>query len=164
MSFQHFIRDESGAVTVDWVVLTSGLVGLGLATVAVVSAGAENLTGDIAVHLASIDPGEGFFGSEDGGGGWVQLPQLNEWSDPVEMMQSYLDAANGDVQTAYDNLFRDAQFEAQNPNMNSGNEIDALGAFEAHAAANNLQYDSGTNPSYAELHGTYTSTQTSPFF
>ena len=36
---QNFIHDESGAVTVDWVVLTAALVGLGLAVLGVVSGG-----------------------------------------------------------------------------------------------------------------------------
>ena len=34
-----FAKSESGAVTVDWVVLTAALVGLGLAVMAVVSSG-----------------------------------------------------------------------------------------------------------------------------
>ena len=50
-----FFRDESGAVTVDWVVLSAGVVGLGLATLAVASGGVENLSGDIAQDLANVD-------------------------------------------------------------------------------------------------------------
>lgn len=45
---QRFLRDESGAVTVDWVVLTGGLVGLGLATTAVISVGVEYQAEEIA--------------------------------------------------------------------------------------------------------------------
>jgi hypothetical protein len=41
-----FLSDESGAVTVDWVVLTAALVGLGLAVMAVVSGGLQDLSGD----------------------------------------------------------------------------------------------------------------------
>lgn len=51
-----FINDESGAVTVDWVVLTAALVGLGLAVMAVVSGGVENITGDTGQTLANIAP------------------------------------------------------------------------------------------------------------
>lgn len=36
-----FLNSESGAVTVDWVVITAAVVGLGLATMAVVSRGVE---------------------------------------------------------------------------------------------------------------------------
>ena len=46
-----FLNAESGAVTVDWVVLTAAIVGLGLAVMAVVSSGVENLSGDIQTQL-----------------------------------------------------------------------------------------------------------------
>jgi len=49
MTFTH---DESGAVTVDWVVLTAGLVGLGLATMSVVSSGVEDLVGDVDAEMS----------------------------------------------------------------------------------------------------------------
>ena len=51
-----FLSDESGAVTVDWVVLTAALVGLGLAVMSVVSGGIENLSGDISTALENTNP------------------------------------------------------------------------------------------------------------
>lgn len=48
-----FLADDSGAVTVDWVVLTAGMVGVGLATMAVVSAGVEDLSGDMRTQMES---------------------------------------------------------------------------------------------------------------
>ena len=48
---KNFASNESGAVTVDWVVLTAALVGLGLAVMAVVSNGVEDLSGDINTQL-----------------------------------------------------------------------------------------------------------------
>lgn len=63
MTFNGFMTDESGAVAVDWVVLTAGLVGLGIATLAVVSGGIENLSGDIGQELANIDVGALPFGA-----------------------------------------------------------------------------------------------------
>ena len=53
---KSFAADESGAVTVDWVVLTAALVGLGLAVMAVVSGGVENLSNDIGQSLANAEP------------------------------------------------------------------------------------------------------------
>ncbi len=50
MSFAHikaFAAGESGAVTVDWVVLTAAIVGLGLAVMAVISGGLQDVSGDI---------------------------------------------------------------------------------------------------------------------
>ena len=48
-----FKNDESGAVTVDWVVLTAALVGLGLAVMGVVRGGVQNLSTDIDGTLKS---------------------------------------------------------------------------------------------------------------
>lgn len=50
---KQFCADESGAVTVDWVVLTAGTVGLGLATMAVVSGGIETLSGNVSDQIAA---------------------------------------------------------------------------------------------------------------
>lgn len=51
MTNRTFLADETGAVTVDWVVLSAGLVGLGLATMAVVSTGVQDTSGDIGAQL-----------------------------------------------------------------------------------------------------------------
>jgi len=50
--FKNFSKDESGAVTVDWVVLTAAIVGLGIAVLAAVSNGVENLSDDIDTQLS----------------------------------------------------------------------------------------------------------------
>jgi len=55
-AIKTFFSDESGAVTVDWVVLTAALVGLGLAVMSVVSGGIENLSTDIGQALTDTDP------------------------------------------------------------------------------------------------------------
>lgn len=48
-----FRRDEDGAVTVDWVVLTAAIVGLAIAIVSVVFAGAEAYGSTISGALGS---------------------------------------------------------------------------------------------------------------
>jgi Flp pilus assembly pilin Flp len=48
---ENFFTDESGAVTVDWVVLTAAIVGLGIAVLASVSSGVEQQSGDIEGKL-----------------------------------------------------------------------------------------------------------------
>jgi len=53
---KSFAKSESGAVTVDWVVLTAAIVGLGLAVMAVVSGGIEDLSSDISDTLTNTDP------------------------------------------------------------------------------------------------------------
>jgi len=48
---QNFRNEESGAVTVDWVVLTAAIVGLGIAVYAVVSGGIADLSQDVDNQL-----------------------------------------------------------------------------------------------------------------
>ncbi len=48
---KSFRSEEDGAVTVDWVVLTAAIVGLGIATLAAVSNGVDDLSGDIEDQL-----------------------------------------------------------------------------------------------------------------
>jgi Flp pilus assembly pilin Flp len=45
---KNFRKDEEGAVTVDWVVLTAAIVGLGVAGVSTVSGGVNSLAGNIS--------------------------------------------------------------------------------------------------------------------
>ena len=54
--FKNFSKDESGAVTVDWVVLTAAIVGLGLAVVATVRTSVDGLGDKIAASVDAVDP------------------------------------------------------------------------------------------------------------
>jgi len=95
-----FLRSESGAVSVDWVVLTAGLVGVGIAATAVVSAGVEHQAEEIAdlngqsitgLHrwgfnrLANgsfediegmLEAGWGFYHADGSLAGWMNLDDL----------------------------------------------------------------------------------------
>jgi hypothetical protein len=51
----RFAKEETGAVAVDWVVLSASVVGLGMASVMVVSGGLESLSGEIAADTAGIE-------------------------------------------------------------------------------------------------------------
>ncbi|MCC5965809.1 MAG: hypothetical protein JJU24_06700 [Natronohydrobacter sp.] len=48
-----FAADESGAVTVDWVVLTAAIVGLGIAVIASVRQGTQSVGTQIQTSLNS---------------------------------------------------------------------------------------------------------------
>ena len=50
---KNFRKDEDGAVTVDWVVLTAAVVGLGVAGVSTVSGGSSSLAGSIESAVSS---------------------------------------------------------------------------------------------------------------
>jgi Flp pilus assembly pilin Flp len=51
MRIRNFLSDESGAVAVDWVVITAGITGMGLAVIATASGGLEDLSGEIRTTL-----------------------------------------------------------------------------------------------------------------
>ena len=57
--FKNFRADESGAVTVDWVVLTAAIVGLGLVVMQAVGGGVEVMTGKISDQLSNSAVGYG---------------------------------------------------------------------------------------------------------
>ena len=49
---KNFSRDEDGAVTVDWVVLTAAIVGLGIAVLVSVTSGTKTLTEKVSSQLS----------------------------------------------------------------------------------------------------------------
>ena len=55
--FKAFTKDESGAVTVDWVVLTAAIVGLGMVVITSVGGGIESLAGKISSDVGGTNPG-----------------------------------------------------------------------------------------------------------
>ncbi len=61
MSLSYFLQAEDGAVTVDWVVLTAALVGLGLTSVAAVRTGTSSVGDAIGAALSSGRVSDGIF-------------------------------------------------------------------------------------------------------
>ncbi|WP_417246574.1 Flp family type IVb pilin [Celeribacter sp.] len=51
---KNFARDEDGAVTVDWVVLTAAIVGLGIAVISTVAGGVNGLGKTISSDLGKV--------------------------------------------------------------------------------------------------------------
>ena len=49
--FTKFANDESGAVTVDWVVLTAAIVGIAIAVITLISGGVEDASNGINDEL-----------------------------------------------------------------------------------------------------------------
>ncbi len=52
---KRFTEDTSGAVTVDWVVLTAAVVGLGLAAASSISGGATDMSENLGSHLSAAE-------------------------------------------------------------------------------------------------------------
>ena len=53
----NFFKNEDGAVTVDWVVLTALIIGLVLTAVASADSGVANLTAKIITYMQNIKIG-----------------------------------------------------------------------------------------------------------
>ncbi|WP_347432028.1 hypothetical protein [Thioclava sp.] len=61
---KKFHDEEDGAVTVDWVVLTAAVVGLGAAALALVRTQTAGLSGKIATYLDGAEVTQNFSGDE----------------------------------------------------------------------------------------------------
>ncbi len=54
--FKNFMKDEDGAVTVDWVVLTAAVVALGVAAVATVGGSIDTVAEGISSAVSAQNP------------------------------------------------------------------------------------------------------------
>lgn len=59
-TMKNFAANESGAVTVDWVVLTAAVVGLGLAVLSLIKGKTETLTNKIGDAMDSMNVSTSF--------------------------------------------------------------------------------------------------------
>lgn len=86
-SLALFVTSDSGAVTVDWVVLTAAITGLGLASAAAVRSGVGALGSDVSASLtsASVAP----LGTL-GAGGVMAGYQLHDQSGYDALFADYL--------------------------------------------------------------------------
>lgn len=55
--FDDFKSDESGAVTVDWVVLTAAIVGLGMVVLSPVAYSTDSTAQEVGSHIAAVEVG-----------------------------------------------------------------------------------------------------------
>lgn len=135
---KEFIASEEGAVTVDWVVLTAAIVGLGLAVATVVSGGMQNLSGDIDTQLEATEVAYNWGGDtglsilNEGaihsrhGGGWME-GTVAGWSDPnvisdADLIALHQDSATFVAQQEANGITNRQEYETR---------IDYLGATEA---------------------------------
>ena len=54
MNLMTFIRDEDGAVSIDWVVLTAAIVAMGVAVGSSVRSNTSTLTGSIGTSAGAV--------------------------------------------------------------------------------------------------------------
>ena len=149
-TLKTFLRDDGGAVTVDWVVLTAAIVGLALATVALVNAGMTSVAQDISDDMGSFD-----FSSSiqlASSSGWGSNDLLNTSGVTNEGYASwtsgYSDAELVEVYNAY--------HAGSHPTMlDPGDRVDSIGALEAEMNGRGIDIPAG-NPSYDDLYAGYT--------
>ncbi|MDU8927328.1 hypothetical protein RXV86_08020 [Alisedimentitalea sp. MJ-SS2] len=55
--FERFVSEDKGAVTVDWVVLCAGVVGLTAAVYSTLNDGTTNVADQTAGYVGALDPG-----------------------------------------------------------------------------------------------------------
>lgn len=55
LTLKRFVRDESGAVTVDWIVLTAAVVVLAAVSLTVIQTGADGLAENTADYITDYD-------------------------------------------------------------------------------------------------------------
>ena len=56
IDLRKFMQSEDGAVTVDWVVLTAAIIGLGLAVMVLIAAGTTNVSAGVGASLNAGEP------------------------------------------------------------------------------------------------------------
>lgn len=59
---QDFLDGETGAVTVDWVVLTAAVIGMGMLFLSPIATGSANVASLIGLRIANVE-----VGGQDGG-------------------------------------------------------------------------------------------------
>lgn len=73
LSFKNFLASDSGAVAVDWVVLSASIIGIGLSTAVAVRTGTSSLASDIDGSLTSASISSlGSLGDDGYTGAWVE--------------------------------------------------------------------------------------------
>jgi phosphomannomutase len=150
-----FIQDETGAVTVDWVVLTSALVGLGIAVTLVVSGGVENVSNDVAQTLADTSVEFTFFGNA--------ADAASAIFSSAESIFYGEEQSNGFISDFSDpNNYSDEQLQqvyqtSQAYNAQSGNaeSVDQLGILETAASNRGRALDAGDGPTFTQASQTF---------
>ena len=66
MSVLNFLKSEDGAVTVDWVVLTASIIGLGILVVATIAGGATDVSTGVGANLSAGQVAEVDFSNVNG--------------------------------------------------------------------------------------------------
>lgn len=147
-SLTNWMKDESGAVTVDWTVLAAAVVGLGIASVAAVRSGAGDLATDIGNALSSASVatlGALGAGTTEDGGDYVHallVASEDMYASWMSELESYSDE---DVAAIYASYAADAASFIESGDMNSAAiYLDVLAAVNETLADRGLDIPDGS--------------------
>ena len=149
--FREFIQNENAAVTVDWVVLTAALVGLGLAVMAVVSGGVESLSTDVSDALAEQSVEFTFASAVAAAAAPADLATNGVLHYNDEQISGYIENLSSSYYS--DNDIQNGYTNAQNSYASGRQDymVDVLAIHEAAAARRGMTLNSSpTGMSYAE--------------
>jgi hypothetical protein len=131
MPFASFVANESGAVTVDWVVLTAALVGIGIASANAVRTGSMALGAGVDASLTNASVAQLRFGPyqfrtmTNDAAFWNSIPErraqmarTNDATLEVYFWQNGLDSFNN----AVDRLYNDPCLNCRG----AGNRLDLM--------------------------------------
>ncbi|SUZ30876.1 hypothetical protein ROE7235_00605 [Roseibaca ekhonensis] len=154
----NFIHDQSGAVTVDWVILGAAIVGIGMASVISVRTGTNDLGADTQAALSGVEVASlGELGGLGGGWEFTGLFTTREWIEGpgglVEQISNW-NHTNAQLQNNYDNYARAAQRYLDQGNTRiAGLMVDHMYAVEQ-VMANQGGTVSSASVSVQSMHGT----------
>ena len=58
-SWKTFCGDENGAITVDWVVLTAAIIGIGMLILMPIAFATDSMSGKVSTDISGIQSGYG---------------------------------------------------------------------------------------------------------
>ena len=105
--FINFIKDDSGAVTVDWVVLTAAIVGIAIAVITLISGGVETASEGIDEELQVAGTGWNFLNTpsttlDEYVSDFVDIRNdSGQFNDTSTLNQDIFDNINADSPTDY---------------------------------------------------------------
>ena len=140
IEFRSFFKAETGAITVDWVVLTAAAVSLGLATMAAVSGGVGNAANEIDDEVDGMEVGGGYVdaftadyqayegewlapGAYDSDSAWVASLSDDSLTDILTGYAAYANPDNVDLGSHAEPRYHDQYWMAYNEAIERGLEI-----------------------------------------
>lgn len=119
MMTQDFIADETGAATVDWVVLAAACVALAIGVSEVTANAMATLSNDVRAELTNTDPSRNYFD---------EIMNLAIFSDYVALSDAYGEEWNGSGTDSDGNTWAMAAYNA----YAGMNDADLVSQYEYH--------------------------------